>query len=198
MDDVVLRAMQKWPDVPNVYGWLELDRRGQWLVKGRSGRFDVIRNAAFTTFIGRNYACDERGRWFFQNGPQRVFVALHVAPWVYRLEDRSEGLVTHTGRPVNGLEGLYLDEHGSLFVKSESGVGLLLDRDLPAMLDRLQAENARLAHDEALLELASAHRPASLRLFGKAIPFSAVLIGELPARFGFVLRPAPQPGEPDC
>lgn len=198
MDDVVLRAMQKWPDVPNVYGWLELDRRGQWLVKGSSGRFDVIRNSAIRDFIGRNYACDQKGRWFFQNGPQRVFVGLHVAPWVYRLEDRGEGLMTHTGRPVNDVEDLYLDEHGSLFVKSEPGVGLLLDRDLPAILDRLQAENERLAREEALLELASWPGPASLRLFGKSVAFSAVRSGELPARFGFVLRPAPQPGEPEC
>jgi len=28
VDDIVLQAMTKWPDVPNVYGWLRLDRRG--------------------------------------------------------------------------------------------------------------------------------------------------------------------------
>ena len=27
MDDAVLRSMAKWPNVPDVYGWLSLDRR---------------------------------------------------------------------------------------------------------------------------------------------------------------------------
>ena len=64
MDPIVIQAMAKWPAVPNVYGWLTLDRRGNWLIKG-----DRIANAGVTGFIGRNYAADERGRWFFQNGP---------------------------------------------------------------------------------------------------------------------------------
>jgi hypothetical protein len=62
MDPIVIQAMAKWPAVPNVYGWLRLDRRGGWLIKG-----DRIANAGVTAFIGRNYAADERGRWFFQN-----------------------------------------------------------------------------------------------------------------------------------
>ena len=40
MDEIVARAMQKWPDVPNVYRWLRLDRRGNWLVKGRARAAD--------------------------------------------------------------------------------------------------------------------------------------------------------------
>ena len=38
--------------------------------------------AAFADFIARNYEADEHGRWFFQNGPQRVFVDLELAPLV--------------------------------------------------------------------------------------------------------------------
>ena len=198
MDESVQRAMQKWPAVPRVYGWLELDRRGQWLVKSRSGGFDRIRNAGLTRFIGRNYACDEDGCWFFQNGPQRVFVSLHYAPWVYRLSDRSDCLVTHTDLAVTRLQGLYLDENGSLLGHSEAGVGLVLDRDLPALLERLQSENAGLCDDEALLALASGPRPASVQLFGAAVPFSAVRSEELPQRFGFVPRRRPRAGEPEC
>jgi hypothetical protein len=198
MDEIVLRAMKKWPNVPRVYGWLRLDRRGQWLVKSRSGGFDRIGNVALTEFIGRNYAGDESGCWFFQNGPQRVFVALDYAPWVYRLNDRGEGFVTHTARPVTRLDGLYLDEKGSLLARTEAGVGLLVDRDLPAVLERLQGENAALAEEEALLQLASGPQPARLQLFGAAVPFSAVRSDEVPARFGFVPRPLPAAGEPEC
>src|SRR5262245_10851898 len=79
MDDAVVRAMAKWPNVPNVYGWLNLDRRGNWMIKG-----DRIANEGVTAFIGRNYAPDEQGRWYFQNGPQRVFVTLDYTPFVIR------------------------------------------------------------------------------------------------------------------
>ena len=36
MDEDVLRAMTRWPDVPAVYGWLSLDRRGRWLIRGET------------------------------------------------------------------------------------------------------------------------------------------------------------------
>lgn len=80
MDETVLAAMARWPDVPHVYGWLSLTARGQWRMRG-----EPIANAAIRDFIGRNYGCDEDGRWFFQNGPQRVYVTLELTPWVYRV-----------------------------------------------------------------------------------------------------------------
>ena len=71
MDPMVLRSMAKWPDVPDVYGWLSLDRRGNWLLKG-----ERIGNQALRDFISRNYQPDKRGCWYFQNGPQRVLCDL--------------------------------------------------------------------------------------------------------------------------
>jgi len=76
MDEIVLRSILKWPDVPAVYGWLSLDRRGNWMIKTVAGRFERIAHVAVREFICRNYASDSEGRWFFQNGPQRVFGAL--------------------------------------------------------------------------------------------------------------------------
>ena len=60
MDEVVARSLAKWPNVPAVYGWLELDRRGNWLIKGSR-----IGNAALREFIARNYDADEHGRLYF-------------------------------------------------------------------------------------------------------------------------------------
>ena len=94
MDDSVLRAMAKWPNVPAVYGWLALDRRGRWLL-----RDEPIANRAAVRFIDRNYGVDDGGRWYFQNGPQRVFVRLDYTPWVLRLRVDG-GLDTHTGLAV--------------------------------------------------------------------------------------------------
>ena len=122
MDESVLRAMLKWPGVPVVYGWLELDRRGNWRIRG-----ERIGNQALREFISRNYAADDRGRWYFQNGPQRVFVKLAYAPLVVRHE--ADGMVDHCGRAFFPLE-TWLDEEGSILFRGHAGLALLDDRDL--------------------------------------------------------------------
>ena len=198
MDEIVLRAMQKWPNVPRVYGWLRLDRRGRWLVKSAAGGFDAISNPAFIEFIGRNYAHDEEGRWFFQNGPQRVFVSLDYTPWIVRLDDSGTGLVSQAGQAVDELDALYLDEGGTLLVQWRAGAGIVLDRDLPALVERLQAENPGLADEETMMQLAGTSGGTMLRLFGRNVPFSAVRSSEMPGRCRFVPQPVPPEGQPDC
>ena len=131
MDPIVLRSMAKWPDVPDVYGWLSLDRRGNWLLKG-----ERIGNPALREFIGRNYQPDPVGRWFFQNGPQRVFVALAYTPLVLHFE--GELLLDHCDRPFQA-EQTFLDEEGSVLLAGESGIGLLDDRDLDRYADTANA-----------------------------------------------------------
>ncbi|HEV7478182.1 MAG TPA: DUF2946 family protein, partial [Burkholderiales bacterium] len=94
MDEIVARSMAKWPNVPAVYGWLSLDRRGSWRIKA-----ERISNVALREFIARNYQADERGCWYFQNGPQRVFVELAYTPLVVHYED--EALLDHCARPFS-------------------------------------------------------------------------------------------------
>jgi hypothetical protein len=122
MDEIVVRSLAKWPNVPAVYGWLDLDRRGNWQIKGQR-----IGNAALREFIARNYAADERGCWYFQNGPQRVFVRLAYTPFVMHYE--GERLFDHCGRPAEALE-TFLDDEGSVLIRAQHGIGLLDDRDL--------------------------------------------------------------------
>ena len=128
MDDAVARSIAKWPNVPAVYGWLALDRRGNWLIKG-----ERIANVGLREFIGRNYEADERGRWFFQNGPQRVFVALAYTPLVARLENGA--LVDHCGRAFGEPRGIWLDDEGSILLAGAIGPAVLDDRDLAAFVD---------------------------------------------------------------
>ena len=130
MDESVVRSMAKWPDVPDVYGWLSLDRRGNWLIKG-----ERIGNAALREFIARNYEPDAQGRWFFQNGPQRVFVALAYTPLVLHFE--GEAVFDHCGRPFAPAQA-FLDEEGSVLMEGKPGIGLLDDRDLAGYADRAQ------------------------------------------------------------
>ena len=104
MDDIVRAALAKWPNVPAVYGWLSLDRRGNWRLKD-----ERIGNAALRGFIARNYESDTQGRWYFQNGPQRVYLNLEATPFIART-DPLEGLVLHTGEPLAAIQERQLDE----------------------------------------------------------------------------------------
>ena len=127
MDEIVALSMAKWPNVPAVYGWLQLDRRGNWRIKG-----ERVGNAALREFIGRNYEADERGRWFFQNGPQRVFVKLAYTPLVVHHE--GERLVDHCGRPFTSRQA-YQDDEGSVLLEGDRAIALLDDRDLERYAD---------------------------------------------------------------
>jgi Protein of unknown function (DUF2946) len=196
MDEIVIRGMLKWPDVPAVYGWLSLDRRGSWLIKNVSGRFERIANPAVNAFIGRNYGADVEGRWYFQNGPQRVFVALDYTPWVYRLDDAGEGLLAHTGAAATSPESVFVDDAGALLLEAEMGIGVLLDRDLPAFVEQLADPRGRPA--ERLLEDVARGEEARVMLQGKNVRIAPIRGAEVPGRFGFVQRPAPRAGEPDC
>lgn len=199
MDEIVERAMRKWPNVPNVFGWLRLDRRGQWRLKDRSGEFSTISNPAVNAFIGRNYGCDERGRCFFQNGPQRVFVSLDCAPWVWRYED---GLLrTHTGLAAGPARELMVDEQGALLLAAAPegtalAPGVVSDRDLQDFTARLLADNPALGDEAGLLALAA--RGGELMVLGERVPAACVNSAALAARYGFDPDPRPAPGQPDC
>ena len=151
MDEIVLRSMAKWPNVPDVYGWLSLDRRGNWLIKG-----ERIGNAAFREFIGRNYQPDARGCWYFQNGPQRVFVALAYTPLVVHHE--GDALVDHCGRPFDPIEA-FVDDEGSVVFSGSPGPALLDDRDLERYSDQPE-KLSRLTRAEAPRRFGFVPRPA--------------------------------------
>lgn len=186
MDKAVIDALVRWPNVPDVYGWLSLDRRGQWRIKG-----DVVTNPQLCTFIDRNYARTADGAWFFQNGPQRVYVTLDYTPWVLRLTGAG-GLETHHGATVVAPRQAWMDQDGNLLVESEHGIGLIADRDLQALLDRVvDASNAR-ADEESLLQLmAGTALPLQLRLAGKLLALAPIAKAQVAGRFGFIADPCP-------
>lgn len=203
MDEIVVRSMLKWPDVPSVYGWLRLDRRGNWLVKGRAvgdrmPPFERIANAALIEFVGRNYARDGSGRWFFQNGPQRVFVRPDYTPFVFRLDDCAGGFVGHHGRAPQRIERAFLDEAGALVLDTDLGAGVVTDRDLAGVIERLAGENGEAIDAGALHAEVAAGRARRVRLFGRPLELLPLVAADAPARFGFVADPRPAPGEPEC
>lgn len=145
MDDIVKQALAKWPNVPACYGWLGLDARGRWYLRDDAvqaagpfpqSRGSLLQHEKLIGFIQRNYEQDIQGQWFFQNGPQRVYVELECAPWVWRIApDRS--LVAHTGAKAVAQDCL-LDEFGRVFLGSAIGVGLVHSLEMEAVADAVE------------------------------------------------------------
>ena len=172
MDDIVKQALKKWPNVPHCYDWLALDARGDWYMRDEriqhAGPFPQVKGSRIQheklrEFIERNYLHDGAGSWFFQNGPQRVYVELEAAPWVWRLAPGADGpaITSHTSLPAR-FEGAWLDEAGRLFLATDLGLGVVHTLDMELAADAV--ESGRWA-------------PAELRF------------ADLPARFGYTLKP---------
>jgi len=201
MDDIVLRGMAKWPGVPAVYGWLALDRRGHWLIKGSR-----ITHPGVIAFIGRNYTHDPHGRWFFQNGPQRVFVALEYAPFVYRLvkhEDSVPAIETHVGTAVMTVSGAWVDENGVVLLETEHGIGTVHDGDLECLLPLFVDINGNRLGETALdeqLERVADGQSVTLWLAYRqhAVKVKPILSRSVAGRFGFSADPARPDGEGEC
>ena len=176
MDEIVQAALKKWPHVPHCYGWLALDARGQWYMRDErvqaAGAFPQVKGSRITHdkllgFIHRNYALDARGAAYFQNGPQRVYVELEAAPWVWRLQARESGgcplVSAHSGQEAR-VQGSWLDEHGRLFLACDLGFGIVHSLDM--------------------------HLAAQAVESGAWVP-QELAFEQMPARFGYVLRPRP-------
>ena len=182
MDEIVEAALRKWPNVPHCHGWLGLDARGDWYLRDdraqAAGAFPAVKGSLIEheklrDFIARNYAHDEAGAWFFQNGPQRVYVELEAAPYVWRLGAAEAGapapsIASHIGAAAR-FRSAQLDEHGRLFLDTDAGYGIVHTLDMEAAADAVER--------------------------GHWSP-ETVAFADLPARFGYLLRadaPASQP-----
>lgn len=149
MDDIVRQAMAKWPNVPDCYGWLGLDSRGQWWMRDdktqalgtfQSGlpgaKGSLLRHEKLIDFIQRNYEDDEKGCWYFQNGPQRVYIELETTPHVWRLSDDFE-VRSQTGSVVNAVKCLQ-DEAGRAYLVTSMGLGLVHTLDVERLANALE------------------------------------------------------------
>ena len=145
MDPIVEAALKKWPNVPHCYGWLALDARGDWYMRDErtqhAGPFPQIKGSRvlhekLRAFIERNYAADATGCWFFQNGPQRVYVQLEAAPWVWRV-DAELRLTSHTGLATS-VSAVWIDEHDRLFLSTPLGLGVVHSMDMHHAADAVE------------------------------------------------------------
>tara|TARA_X000001036_G_C20588220_1_gene769629 strand:+ start:276 stop:839 length:564 start_codon:yes stop_codon:yes gene_type:complete len=151
-DKYVNQAIKKWPNVPKCYGWLQLSRRGEWLIKG-----EKIPHKRTIEFFKANYRVASDGCAYVQNGPQQVFVDLEYTPWIYRF-DHHAGFSTHSDLIVHHILDAMSDEHGNLLIETSLGIGLIDDRDLSALssfLTESGAELNTLKYLDSLIEITS-------------------------------------------
>jgi hypothetical protein len=205
MDEQVLRSLIKWPNVPDCFGWLALDRRGQWRMRDEFTQQNqlpgqVITHTALNEFISRNYACDSLGRYFFLNGPQRVFVTLDATPWVARItpSEKGLGLLTQCNSPIEA-SGALSDESGNIYILGK--VKQLIYKEKNAgQFSTEDCQTVALLHDHDLdhfSELAKLQEEAcsfggSWLWQGKQLPLDPIHSEELATRFRFITKPSDQ------
>jgi hypothetical protein len=199
MDEIVAQSLKKWPNVPHCYGWLALDARGVWRMRDQPTQDqnlpgDKIVHTALIGFIDRNYDCDAQGRWYFQNGPQRVYINLELTPYIART-DPQHGFVLHTGAPIARIDSAWFSESGRFLLGFCDGrrrtIAALDDRDLAQCLPALTIDGAAV-HDVQLMDwMEGGSEILALRRLDHAIPVQRIVQADLAQRFHFVLRPQP-------
>lgn len=147
MDDIVKQALAKWPNVPDCWGWLALDRRGNWWLRDATaqaqGAFPLskgtlVEHEKLLAFIARNYEANAQGHWFFQNGPQRVYVELESTPMVWRVH--SDGrVIGHTHVLVQHVEYCLMDELGLTYLCCDGVLGIVHSQDMLHVADAVEA-----------------------------------------------------------
>jgi len=205
MDEIVRLSLARWPNVPDCTGWLALDGRGRWRIGSER---QTITHAPMIAFISRNYVCDDAGRWFFQNGPQRVFVELDFTPFVWRLVpagDAQLALLDHTGASAQHTTGAWLADNGRFLIQADHHIGVLHDHDSSLLLDLLTDAAGRPLEEEdsaarlnAWLEQPVNAQAADLwvRLPGSPLPLALqqIAASDIAQVFGFEARPQMEPG----
>lgn len=199
MDDLVRQALARWPDVPAIAGWLKLSARGEWLLTGEVPSGLRITHPNMRRFIDRNYLADEHGRWFFQNGPQKVYVALEYTPWVFSLHPLPGGgrcLLSHT-RVATLPDAVLLDENGQFLFSTPMGIGVMRDTDMESLTEFLNetADGWSLSVPWALPDAGVCQAqdwtcdPQAVAPGQKALPAQPVQRADMALRFAFVPQP---------
>ena len=195
MDDLVKQAMAKWPNVPHCYGWLALDARGNWRMRDERAQHldlpgDKLAHAALIGFINRNYDHDERGCWFFQNGPQRVYLNLEATPFIAR-SDPQHGFVLQTGAALAAIDAAFLCDNGALILQHGEIVAQVDDRDMAQVMESLRLDGQPLGDEALLAWLEHATGKLTLQYGGQAIPVRPLAHDKVPQHFGFQRLPQP-------
>jgi len=152
---------------------------------------DKITHPALLSFIARNYTHDDDGRWYFQNGPQRVYVNLEATPYIART-DPAQGFVLHTGEPLALIDDAWITGNGDLILEADDKVAQIDNRDMAEYLEHLRLDGAAIGDEDLIAWLGDAAHPGKLTLetASRRVPVQRLAEGEMAQHFGFVTRPA--------
>lgn len=210
MDDLVEKALARWPNVPSIAGWLKLNLSGDWLLTGPVPEGLSITHPRILNFIARNYGCEPDGRYYFQNGPQKAYVTLEYTPWVYRLYPLGTGglmLVSHTGLVVLPL-ACFMDEQGRVLIESDLGVGVLHSADMElfsaGLMEHADGQYRHVALwalpespastlPEQRIGLRRSKNSCETGTFSREFGLIEIDSASVPARFSFIQQPEVQP-----
>lgn len=192
MDDIVKQAMAKWPNVPHCYGWLALDARGNWRMRDEAAQRanapgDKLANATLVGFINRNYGHDDKGRWYFQNGPQRVYVNLEATPFIART-DPAQGFVVQTGQAFTP-EAAFMTDAGAVILQAGEIVAQLDDRDVAQVLAHTELDGRAASVEAIMAWLEDDAAELALVLPGRKLRVERLSAEALSRRFGYVQAP---------
>ena len=193
MDDIVKQAMAKWPAVPYCYGWLALDARGNWRMRDEAAQKanapgDKLAHTALIGFINRNYGHDDKGCWYFQNGPQRVYVNLEATPYIART-DPAQGFVLQTGQAMPMAEAVFMTDAGALIFHTGEVVAQLDDRDMAQVLGRMELDGRPASIEAVMAWLEDDSADLRLVIGEQRVAVERLAAEALPRRFGYVPLP---------
>ena len=202
MDLVTIQALQKWPQVPNCYGWLYFDRRGEWRIQNEYAQQhqlpgEKITHSGFKQYIESHLARDHLGNHFFQNGPQRVYISYAYCPWVIRFYPLSEGhweLKTTFGEAIQPT-GCFLDELDQISFEAEFEV-LKLNKDGQFINEKIKCVGLLHDHDLGIFSAFAKIFQNSCGSLGEFLwkqkmPIEPINSKDLPRVFQFTKNPKP-------
>lgn len=193
MDKQVALAMVKWPNVPHCFGWLGLDARGAWRMRDQRAQEcgllgSKIANVTLRGFIDRNYLADEAGLYYFQNGPQRVYVELQATPYIAHSDPQS-GWVLHTGVVLDYCDAVWMTQDGKIILQSGRYLAQIDDRDMAHAMLQL-CLHSQPADDAQLMDwLADPTDALSFAMQGTVTAVRLTTIEALMLSFPFVASP---------
>ena len=113
-----------------------------------------------TECIARNYSANDAGFWYFQNGPQRVYLELEATPLVWRVSANAV-IHAHTGALAQ-FKKCFVDERGWVYLQTDLGFGLVHTQDTIHVAKAIETQHW---------------------------PVEEVNLSELPKRFGYQTSP---------
>jgi hypothetical protein len=156
VDTSTISSLAKWPNVPFCYGWLFLDRKGLFRIRSEYAQNnnlpgEVIKHLGLIDAIKKHICLDDQGQYFYQNGPQRVYLSLAYCPYVVRLLPHKEHgwiLQNNIDQEIKPTR-CFLDEIGNILLECFVSVNQC-SQELPVIFTEIEHRTVALLHDHDL------------------------------------------------